>query len=320
MKKIWVIGLAAAIVVATATHAAFNNKIRFYNIVAKGIAGGSISQVLADIGTEMGKQTGYDVKYMEVAYTPGMNITDMVYTAFRTGQGEMAYVQSGEYMVDYAKYKSVMTPAFTLTMNNRVNHEECIFVRADDGYTSLAALKGKTWGGVDTRSTRLIMHENSINMPVGQFFGKVKFIEDAPFNPLVDALAKKEIDVFTANRNYIDIAGGGKNVAVQGATGKVTNVKLKPLACTEGELNWVFVFNKAAVPPDVITKITNVFLGANKNPGFKRFQFMFISFKCKFVPIRETMLERTKKIVEMRRTLGWEKEYVEHLKKRKTGK
>jgi len=305
--------LAAVLVITLPASAKDIEKIRILAPITGGLEGGSFSKLINDVGKVMEKETGLKFEYKEVVYRMGDPEGELVYEAFRNGEAELTFMTSSEYIEKKDKWEDVFRPGFTIIFNGSKHQNECMYVREGEGIEKLEDLRGKVWGASRIYPTRLLLLENGIDEPLSEFFGKMLFIEDAPVSNSVDALQSGKIDCFVANKNHLVIGGGGAMPAAKDE--QKSKVKYETVACTPGEMHWIFLFHKD-VPEEIRNKITATLVTANQNDAFNQFKFIFYAIKGGFAPIEKGDLDRTKEIVKLKTTKGWNEERDEHLKRR----
>ncbi len=308
---IFVILAAVALHAATARAADEDNTLAVYLPVNESMVGSSLTKLLREFCITLGKETGFDVNVEIVPYRYAQDEADMAYTALKEGRADITIFSSAAgYVQIENKVKALATPAFTVTFNKAKYSKQCIYVERGQGIEKISELEGKTWGGTNTIYTRLLLHENGIDKTMSEFFGDTVFVYDSPPSNLVDALSAGEIDCFTADEHQLFVGGGisgGKN-----STGEP--VELEPVACTQGEHNWIFVLSNN-LPSDVVAKLTKRTVNAYKDKAFNKFRFMFMAIKGHFELFDEKDLERTREIVDLIKKNGWDKESDEFHKK-----
>jgi len=280
------------------------DKYVFFLPISQGMSGGGFSKMITKIVEKLSVVTGYDIKYVEDAYEYGYNVNDRVLKRLENGDADMTYANALGYVREREKWDSLFRPAFTIMMNNTNYSEYCMYVPSDSDIKDVAGTEGMVWGGLKTVPTRLILHENGIDKPLDEFYSDVKLVNESPVTNFIEAQANGEIEVFTAIKGQMEMSGG--------APGSVKNdgkSTYRELTCTEGDLGWIFGFNKD-VPPEVEATLMTQLLRAHErnNKDFAEFGFMFMAIKGRFVKYEEKYLKRTKEIVKLMEENGWDKE------------
>ncbi len=311
----------AAIVTVVLTFWAFQSRAQQKTLVfiaptLKELAETNLGKILNDIVIALSQEVGVDIKMTRPVYDHGEHVgTEMVLKAMKDNKAQMGYVNGLEYADAMAKYPNVFKPEFILAFDNKKNKDVCLYVAKNSPYKDVKSLKGTVYGAEDTFQTRLILHENGIDVPLASFFKSTKFVITSPVTVAVEALMKGDIDVFETDKSLMMMSGGvvgGSDKNNQASPASV----VRELACTVYDTNWIFG-HRPDMPPDLAKKITQTMVNAHKNKAFQKFQFMFIAIKGHFVPYTDKDFQRTLEIKKIKDKFDWEKEWVEFVKKYK---
>lgn len=300
-------------ITCVATHGQDKKIVTFLLPVSEGLGSEGFTKMMTKLTGAVGEATGYGVNYEQIKYKIGSTADDIVYEKLKKGEAQISYVNSEEYVANTKKWDDIFVPAFTLMFNNKVYNEYCLYVPKDSNIKTVADAKGKTWGGVNTIYTRLILHDNGYDVPLSDFFSEAKYIVDSPVTHAIEAQQKGDIEVFTAVKSHIMMGGG---VPKSGASDGKDTITYRELKCTEGNYGWVFGFSKTVDKPTMID-VTKSILKAHKDKEFSEFRVLFMAIKGNFERFRPEDLERTREIVHLSKELGWKKEELEHWKKEK---
>lgn len=268
----------------------------------------NFNKMIEDFSAALGEASGYEIDFNLVPYEIGEEETELVFEAFDEGEADIGlFAGSLLYVLNRDKWNLDLVPTFTLMFNNSISSQECFYVREDDPAESIGDIAGKTWGGSTTLPSRLLLHEAGINKPLAEFFGEARFVQDQPLSILVELLAEKEIDVFTANKHHLMMGGAAAPAGGQ----EQSAPSFRELECTGGELSWLFV-TPPDMPEKMRNKITYIVMNAHKNSAFNKFRFMFIAIKGHFRRFEEGDLEHTEEIAALAKKHGWLDEYKKH--------
>jgi len=194
-----------------------------------------------------------------------------------------------------------LRPAVTITFNNKQYDKICLYMKKDSMAGSITDLEGKTWAGsYFYMPTRYLLYKHGIDMPLGEFFGKLAYEPDDAWVPMATKLVEGEIELFP---------GTLEEESVGRAKDKRFN-DIESGFCVPHRATHLIAFNRE-LPDEKMNQLRHILLGAHKDTDFRPFWFIFAAIQGHFEPFDPKAFNLTQEYVDICNERGWLDEQLE---------